>query len=339
MSPEARLVSTRAGNPQSKPMPSDTSTVHPIPDYPVGTPIPLPEQGTWPLSVHRFDADTAAALRAAEAAERPLLIRGDPGTGKSQTARAAAVAAGRLFVSVTIDGRTEAADLLWQQDAVARLADAQAGGGAAPAGHYLTPGPLWWAYDWTSANDQWGERMQGQRPPAPEGWQQDTGTVLLIDEIDKADPDLPNALLELLGNRGFIVPLLGRRVIRGPKPPLVVITTNEERELPNAFLRRCLVRTLRLPEPLAPWLVDMGRLHLERLGLGERCFCKVLGGAAELLLADRRAAEQGQRYAPGLAEYLDLVIAVARLAETQADQRDLVRKLAGFALRKSADDA
>lgn len=84
----------------------------PIPEYPVDDPVSLPPCGTWPASVHRFDAGTAAALRAAEAAERPLLIRGDPGTGKSQTARAAAAAAGRLFVSVTIDGRTEAHDLL-----------------------------------------------------------------------------------------------------------------------------------------------------------------------------------------------------------------------------------
>ena len=319
-------------------MPSAPSPMHPIPAYPVGPPIPLPEQGPWPKSVHRFDADTAAALRAAEAAERPLLIRGDPGTGKSQTARAAAAAAGRLFVSVTIDGRTEAADLLWQHDAVARLADATSGKGAGPAGDYLSPGPLWWAYDWSSADDQWQVRSQGERPEAPDGWRRETGTVLLIDEIDKADPDLPNAFLELLGNRGFTVPLLGRRVIRGARPPLVVITTNEERELPNAFLRRCLVRTLRLPEPLAPWLVGMGRLHLERLGLAERCFDAVLAAAADLLLGDRRKAEQNQRYAPGLAEYLDLVIAVARLEQSEPGQQDLLRKLAGFTLRKSDDD-
>jgi MoxR-like ATPase len=310
---------------------------HPIPVYPIGTPIPLPEQGTWPKSIHRFDADTAAALRAAEAAERPLLIRGDPGTGESQTARAAAAAAGRLFVSVTIDGRTEAADLLWQHDAVARLADAQSGQGAGPPGDYLSPGPLWWAYDWTSAERQWQAQKQGERPDAPAGWRQEAGTVLLIDEIDKADPDLPNAFLELLGNRGFTVPLLGRQVIRGARPPLVIITTNEERELPNAFLRRCLVRTLRLPEPLAPWLAGMGRLHLERLGLAACCFDDVLAAAARLLLDDRRAAEQSQRYQPGLAEYLDLVIAVARLEPTEPKQQALLGQLAGFALRKSDD--
>lgn len=160
----------------------------------------------------------------------------------------------------------------------------------------------------------------------------------MIDEIEKADPDLPNAFLELLGNRGFTVPYLARRVIPGTTPPLVVITTNEERELPNAFLRRCLVRTLRLPGDLAPWLAEMGALHLKQLGLKAHCFDAVLAQAADQLITDRRAAERYQRYAPGLAEYLDLVIALARLGETKAEQLALLGQLAGFALRKSADE-
>jgi len=320
---------------QPRPMPDPG----PIPDYPSDRPISLPPRGTWPPSVHRFDADTAAALRAAEAAQRPLLIRGDPGTGKSQTARAAAEAAQRLFLSVTIDGRTEAHDLLWHFDAVARLSDAQAGGKALEPARYLSPGPLWWAYHWESAHRQWEARRQGDIPECPAGWTEAQGTVLLIDEIDKADPDLPNAFLELLGNRGFTVPYLGQRVIRGGTPPLVVITTNEERELPNAFLRRCLVRTLRLPEALDAWLIDMGRMHLERLGLGASCFRPILAAAAVQLINDRRAAEQDQRYAPGLAEYLDLVIALARLGRTEPEQRKLLEQIAGFALRKSADGA
>jgi MoxR-like ATPase len=307
----------------------------PIPEYPVGTRIDLDATGTWPASVHRFDADTAAALRAAEAAGRPLLIRGDPGTGKSQTARAAAAAAGRLFLSVTIDGRTEAHDLLWHHDAIARLSDAQANAAQEPA-HYLTPGPLWWAYDWSTAEQQWGQRKQTDVPTRPPGWTEAKGTVLLIDEIDKADPDLPNAFLELLGNQGFTVPHLAK-TIRGQRPPLVVITTNEERELPNAFLRRCLVRTLGLPRDLAPWLVEMGELHLARLDLAERCFQPVLRQAAGQLLADRARAEGDQRYAPGLAEYLDLVIALARLGADQPAQEALLKDIAKFALCKSAD--
>ncbi len=309
----------------------------PIPDYPLDRPILLPATGSWPASVHRFDADSeaAVALRAAEAAGRPLLIRGDPGTGKSQTARAAAAAAGRLFLPVTIDGRTEAHDLLWRFDAVARLSDAQAGGKAESPAHYLTPGPLWWAYAWASAEDQWGVRRQGGRPQRPdEDWTEARGTVLLIDEIDKADPDLPNALLEVLGNQGFTVPHRGDSVY-GDHPPLVVITTNEERELPSAFLRRCLVLTLRLPANLVPWLVGMGELHLERRGLKDRCYPEVLAAAAGQLERDRAAAQGGQRYAPGLAEYLDLVVALANLDATEAGQTRLLGQVARFALVKA----
>lgn len=310
--------------------------MNPIPDYLLARPIPLDATGSWPVSVHRFDAEAAGALRAAEAAGRPLLIRGDPGTGKSQTARAAAAAAGRLFLSVSIDGRTEAHDLFWHYDAVARLSDAQAGGKAGEPGDYLTPGPLWWAYAWDSAAAQWRLRKQTEIPHRPQGWQAGQGTVLLIDEIDKADPDLPNALLELLANQGFTLPHRGE-TIRASHPPLVVITTNEERELPNAFLRRCLVLTLCLPKDLVPWLVEMGRLHLERRGLGGRCFCKVLKLAAEQLVKDRAEARGEQRYAPGLAEYLDLVIALANLAASEPEQRELLGRIARFALIKSAD--
>jgi MoxR-like ATPase len=315
----------------------------PLPTYTTEAPIPLPPVGTWPASVHRFDENTLAALLAAEAAGRPLLICGDPGTGKSQTARAAAAAAGRLFISVTIDGRTEAHDLFWQHDAVARLSDAQAGGKARPAGDYLTPGPLWWAFDWEGAQKQWQTRArighQPEPPECPPGWSETDGAVLLIDEIDKADPDLPNAFLEVLGNRSFPVPHLGRSV-RGARPPLVVITSNGERELPNAFLRRCLVLTLTLPEPLEPWLVAMGKLHLGHdADLVGRWHPTVLKAAAQLLIRDRSQAQAQRRYAPGLAEYLDLVRALAGMAPDRAKQRRMLERIAAFALRKVADEA
>jgi MoxR-like ATPase len=314
-----------------------------LPVYPVNEDIPLEPVGSWPLSVHRFDADTVTALRAAEAAGRPLLLRGVPGTGKSQTARAAAAAAEpeRLFLSVVIDGRTEAQDLLWRYDAVGRLSDAHAstgararasGGGGRSALPYVSPGPLWWAYDWQGAEAQWNKRKQGERPQPPEGWQPEHGTVLLIDEIDKADPDLPNAFLEVLGNQGFSVPFLGDRVVRGGKPPLVVITTNEERDLPDAFLRRCFVHVLK---PLAD-LVLMGRTHLARLGLADRSFDAILQDAAKRIADDQARAKELKTYAPGLAEYLDLVIAVARQAASEADQLALLERTAPFVLDKAA---
>ena len=84
-----------------------------IPNYPIDE-VELPPRGTWPAAIHRFNPKQVAALRAAEAAGRPLLVRGLPGVGKSQLARAAAEATGRRFVWATIDGRTEAQDLMWR---------------------------------------------------------------------------------------------------------------------------------------------------------------------------------------------------------------------------------
>ena len=303
----------------------------PIPSYPTERDIDLEPEGTWPRSVHRFDPDTAAALRAAEAAGRPLLLRGAPGTGKSQTARAAAAVTGRLFVPVVIDGRSEAVDLQWRYDAVGRLSDAHVPGAQArEAAYYLSPGPLWWAFDWEDAHRHWGQRCQGEAPTRPSGWTPERGVVLLIDEIDKADPDLPNAFLEVLGNQGFSLPFLGQRVVRGAVAPLVVITTNEERELPNAFLRRCLVHILKAPADLP----DMGRRHLARRGLTGHPL--VLERAAQLLAQDRARAREHKTYAPGLAEYLDLVIAVATLGGTPEEQLALVEETAGFVLDKAA---
>lgn len=302
----------------------------PIPTYPTSPDeILLEQQGTWPDSVHVFDADTVAALRAAEAAGRPLLLRGVPGTGKSQTARAAAAVAKRLFVSVVIDGRTEAQDLQWSYDAVARLSDAHAVGCTAKdAAHYVSPGPLWWAYDWANAHEQWKKRQQGEKPQDSTGWKPEDGAVLLIDEIDKADPDLPNAFLEVLGNQGFSVPFLGQRVVRGGKPPLVIITTNEERDLPNAFLRRCFVHVLKP----ATNLVELGKLHLVRRGLP--IFPSVLESAEGLLREDQKKAREQHTYAPGLAEYLDLVIAVATLMPDEKSQLGLLEDTAPFVLSK-----
>lgn len=88
--------------------------------------VTLPKSGSWPESVHEFDEESHCyALMAAEAARRPLLVRGEPGIGKSQLARAAAVATGRLFQSVVVNARTECEDLQWKFDAVARLGEAQ----------------------------------------------------------------------------------------------------------------------------------------------------------------------------------------------------------------------
>ncbi|WP_338416773.1 MoxR family ATPase [uncultured Sphaerotilus sp.] len=314
-----------------------------IPDYPSDKPIEILEQGTWPASVHLLKSETVAALRAAEAVGRPLLVRGLPGVGKSQTARAAAAHTGRPFLSVVIDGRTEPQDLMWRVDAIKRLSDAQAHRAQAEM-HYVQPQVLWWAYQWSSAHQQ--TVGQCQLPPPhvpPAGWDAEHGrAVLLIDEIDKADPDLPNALLDVLANKGFTPPFAGAGPVRctDRTRPLIVITTNEERELPAAFLRRCLSITLELPGSEAELRAELVRLgtqhqtHLVKLGRWPGT-CRLLEDAADRVIAARKDAVQRGDYLPGTSEYLDLIGALATLyPDDQVKQQQQLDLLTRF-IRKS----
>ena len=317
--------------------------------YPIDERFELPKIGSWPRTVHVFDTESAYALTAAEAANRPLLIRGEPGTGKSQLARAAAVAQKRLFLSVVVNARTECQDLQWHFDAVGRLGEAQTLAHVLEQDiqarlhpqRFLSPGALWWALDWNSAQSQWQACANRPEPVPmrPHAWQPDQGSVLLIDEIDKADTDLPNGLLETLGNGDFTVPYLGTSVRQSAAcpPPLVVITTNEERELPAAFLRRCLVLQLSLPKEdsaLLDFLCRRGEVHFST-----QCREAVRLQAAELLLEDRKAAENQGLPPPGQAEYLDLLRAVATMEQTEKEQLALLQKIRPFVLRKSPPES
>lgn len=317
-----------------------------IPDLPIDNPIPLDPCGTWPKSVHLFDQASADAVLAALAAERPLLVRGEPGMGKSQLARAAAQKLDRLFVSTVVHSRSEAQDLQWEYDAVARLGEAQVLASVpselSPSERldprcFLIPGPLWWTFNWQSAQDQVTQYSlcKANPPTKPDGWQPEQGSVLLIDEIDKAEADLPNSLLETLGNGAFPVPWLDAPVGLRPgcKPPLVVITTNEERELPAAFLRRCLVLHLELPEgdALIAWLVKLGKEHF-----GEDCTEDVRLLVAEQLVKDRAKARDLGRPAPGQAEYLDILRALKNArGPDETAQKALFQRIARFALDKT----
>jgi len=313
--------------------------------YPTETAIELPKLGSWPASVHLFDAASAYALRAAEAANRPLLVRGEPGTGKSQLARAAAVATDRLFLSVVVNARTECQDLQWHFDAVGRLGEAQTLARVEDADlntrlhprRFLSPGALWWALDWDSAQAQWETCANSPEaiPSAPDDWQSSQGSVLLIDEIDKADTDLPNSLLETLGNGDFTVPYTGASVRQSSQnpPPLVIMTTNEERELPDAFLRRCLVLHLSLPETddaLVQFLCQRGAAHFP-----QGCSEAVRLRAARQLVEDRNAALDQGLPPPGQAEYLDILRALSNMAQDEAEQLELLDAIRDFVLKKS----
>lgn len=301
-----------------------------IPSIDIDDPIVLATSPGQPGQVHVFDQPSVDAVRAAMAARRPLLLRGEPGIGKSQLARAVAKAWGRVFVQRVVDARTEAQDLLWYFDAVGRLAEAQLAGAlketatrSARMGlnrhirsrlavcRYLHPGPLWWALNWADAAGQ-AKRVGITPPDQRDGGDPARGAVVLIDEIDKAEPELPNGLLEALGMGEFLPP--GRHEpVRASEPhPLVIITTNEERALPDAFIRRCLVLHLVLPTErgdLIKHLVARGRSHFPQAADA------VLTKAAGQLVQDRDAARAAQwTPLPGQAEYLDLVRAVLALA-------------------------
>ena len=203
---------------------------------------------------HIFEEEDCYALWAAYAAGRPLLIRGKTGTGKTQLAKAIAEQLGWAFVSEVIRGSTELSDLHWHFDAIGRLGEAQAMSfqktgdlKRLEAKNFLSPSAFWWAYDWESAKRK-HKQCHTKLRAAPENSDNahQNGVVLLIDEIDKAEPDLPNGLLETLGDYQFTVPYINQTIKANPEKLLVIIATNEERELPTAFVRRCFVHTLKM---------------------------------------------------------------------------------------------
>lgn len=169
-------------------------------------------------------ADLQLAVNAAIALERPLLIKGEPGTGKTMLAEELAESLGTDLIPWHIKSTTKAQQGLYEYDAVSRLRDSQLGEERVhDIGNYIVKGKLWQAF--TADN----------RP------------VLLIDEIDKADIEFPNDLLLELDKMEFFVYETQEKVVAKQRP-IVIITSNNEKELPDAFLRRCFFHYIRFPE-------------------------------------------------------------------------------------------
>ncbi|EXI82857.1 MAG: Mg-chelatase subunit ChlI [Candidatus Accumulibacter appositus] len=287
------------------------------------------------LSWHQWSTAEIDALTLAYAARRPLLVRGEPGTGKTQLARAAAAHLGWHLHGETIHPRFEAQELQSRFDAVQRLADAQVKGMdlAADKKRYWRPGVLWKAFDWESAS---------KYMPTDETIVKPNGHVVVIDEIDKADSDLPNSLLEVLGQRSFHVEPENKPICASEtQPPLIVITTNEERELPAAFLRRCIVLALEPgPGSYRDWLIKRGNAHFGALPNAEPPRAalldpQLLGMAAEQLEKDRDAVKAANLPPPGLAEYLDLLYALRELFQDDAPaQQEWLGRLSAYGYLK-----
>lgn len=242
------------------------------------------------------------AVNLALATGRPLLVRGPTGCGKSSLARFVATTLGWRFEATTITSRTEARDLKWKFDAIQRLGDAQSHGLRGPISrplstrNYVRPGVLWWAFDPDgAARLPFGAQHDHQQRMIDSAV--DDATVVLIDEIDKADPELPNDLLVPIEDGWFTVDdMPGHTVRRSPdRRILMVITTNRTRTLPAAFVRRCVVLDIDAPD--ANRLAAIGELYFPGAEP------KWLRHIAQQVVA----CDTGPERSPSIAEFLDAV--------------------------------
>ena len=252
--------------------------------------------------------DLQIAVNAAITLQRPLLVKGEPGTGKSVLAAEVAQALGVPLIEWHIKSTTKAQQGLYEYDAVSRLRDSQLGDERVKdIKNYIKKGRLWEAFE------------MGERP------------VLLIDEIDKADIEFPNDLLQELDRMEFHVYETGE-TIKAHNRPIVIITSNNEKELPDAFLRRCFFHFIKFPDP--DTMADIVEVHFP--GLKQRLVQQSLRVFYEL------RDVPGLKKRPSTSELLDWIklllnedIDEATLRET--DPRKLIPPLHGALLKNEQD--
>lgn len=253
------------------------------------------------------DKDLMVAVNAAIRLERPLLVKGEPGTGKTELARQIAAALGLELLEWNVKSTTKAQQGLYEYDAVSRLRDSQLGDERVhDVRNYLRKGKLWQAFE------------AGKK------------VVLLIDEIDKADIEFPNDLLQELDRMEFHVYETGE-TIRARERPIVIITSNNEKELPDAFLRRCFFHYIRFPEPET--LARIVEVHYPGIK-------QTLVAAALTRFYEIRDVP-GLKKKPSTSEALDwirlLVADDLDPADLSADKKTILPKLHGALLKNEQD--
>lgn len=253
------------------------------------------------------DDALAVAVNAAVTLERPLLVKGEPGTGKTELARQVAASLGLPFLEWNVKSTTKAQQGLYEYDAVSRLRDSQLGEARVhDVANYIRKGRLWQAFE-----------SPGR-------------VVLLIDEIDKADIEFPNDLLQELDRMEFHVYETGQTV-RALHRPVVIITSNNEKELPDAFLRRCFFHYIRFPDPEG--LAAIVRLHFP--GIKEKLLATALTQFFEI------RETPGLKKKPSTSEVLDwlkLILAEDLAPEDlRRDARDALPRLHGALLKNEQD--
>ena len=249
--------------------------------------------------------DLRLAVNAALSLQRPLLIKGEPGTGKTMLAEEVAAALGRPLLQWHIKSTTKANQGLYEYDAVSRLRDSQLGDEKVrDIGNYIVKGVLWRAFE----------------SPEP--------VVVLIDEIDKADIEFPNDLLRELDRMEFHV-YETRQTIQAKHRPLIIITSNNEKDLPDAFLRRCFFHYISFPDP--DTMRDIVSVHFPAIKQ------EVLSAALDTFFALRDAP--GLKKKPSTSEFLDwlrLLMSEAVPAAQIANAQDLP-VMAGALLKNEQD--
>ena len=251
--------------------------------------------------------DLTVAVNAAVTLERPLLVKGEPGTGKTELARQVSAALGLQMIEWHVKSTTKAQQGLYEYDAVSRLRDSQLGDAKVnDVANYIKRGKLWQAFE-----------AEGR-------------VVLLIDEIDKADIEFPNDLLQELDRMEFHVYETGQTV-RARHRPIIIITSNNEKELPDAFLRRCFFHYIRFPD------IDTMRkiVEVHHPGIKDALLTTALTQFYEV------RDQQGLKKKPSTSEVLDwlkLLLAEDLTAEDlKRDGASALPKLHGALLKSEQD--